>query len=48
MAAATVREVQQFFGMTIKSFKEEWTNGGLTDTDKSQIRDGIGNGTLTY
>lgn len=48
MAKATVKDVKEFFGMTLAEMKEEWIKGGLSDEDKNQIQEGIGNGTLTY
>lgn len=45
---ASLIEVRNYFGMTTRQFKEEWANGGLTDAEKTVIRVGIGNGTLTY
>jgi hypothetical protein len=50
MAAATIKAIKEFFGLrpgdTLKSFTAEWAS--LSDQDKEQIREGIGNGTLTY
>jgi hypothetical protein len=46
---ATLKAVTEFFrreGETLKGFTEEWKQ--LTDEDKEQIKEGIGNGTLTY
>jgi hypothetical protein len=34
--------------MTVGQFRDEWTKQGLTDQDKREIREGIGNGTMTY
>lgn len=48
MAEATLKQVREFFGMDLKTFREEWTQGGLTDADKAAIRQGIGDGTLNY
>ncbi len=45
---ATLLQTKNFFGMTTRDFKNEWTDGGLTDDDKRQIRQGIADGTLTY
>jgi len=45
---ASLIQVRNFFNMTTRQFKAEWTDGGLTDADKAQIRAGIGNGTMTY
>ncbi len=50
MAVATMKTVKDFFGMlpgqTLKDFTAEWQ--ALTDTDKDQIKSGLGDGTLTY
>lgn len=46
--AATVKEVKDFFGMTLAEMKKEWINGNLTPEDKRQIMEGIGDGTLSY
>lgn len=45
---ASLMETRNYFGMTTRQFKAEWTEGGLTDADKEQIRKGIADGTLTY
>lgn len=45
---ATVKDVKEFFGMTLTEMKNEWVKGGLTAEDKEQIMVGIGNGSLTY
>ena len=49
MAEATLKQVADFFrkdGETLTQFSQEWKS--LTDDDKAQIREGIGNGTFTY
>lgn len=44
---ATLNEVRAHFGITSAAeFAREWRS--LTDTDKDQIKRGIGDGTLTY
>jgi hypothetical protein len=43
---AKLTEIMKFFGLTAAKFQREWSK--LTDTDKAQIRQGIGNGTMTY
>lgn len=48
MSEATLKEVREFFGMSLQDFRKEWTQGGLTADDKAAIRAGIGDGTLTY
>lgn len=50
MAVATMKTVKDFFGMlpgqTLKDFTAEWS--ALSDEDKTQIKDGLGNESLTY
>lgn len=46
--SATLKDVREFFGMTVGQFRDEWTKQGLTEEDKEQIKAGIGNGTMTY
>lgn len=60
MANATVKQVKEFFDtperpMTLKEMKAEWIGSDesdptkkLTDEDKRQIMEGIGNGSLNY
>lgn len=53
MSEATLKAVREFFHtdarpMALADFRKEWTQGGLTEQDKAQIRAGIGDGTLTY
>lgn len=46
---ATLKTVTEYFrrsGETLKGFTEEWK--ALSDTDKEQLKQGIGDGTLTY
>ncbi len=45
---ATLKDVREFFGMTVGQFRDEWTKQGLTETDKAQIRQGLADGTMTY
>lgn len=49
MAEATLKAVIDYFrqdGDTLKQLRDEWT--ALPDTDKAQLRAGIGDGTFTY
>lgn len=49
MAQATLKETAAFLrkeNETLTQFSAEWKR--LTDEDKEQIKEGIGNGTLTY
>lgn len=46
MAAATLKEIMAFFGMAPSEMTKEWKS--LTDKDKEQIKNGIGDGSLTY
>lgn len=48
MSEATLKDVREFFGMTVGQFRDVWTKQGLTDKDKAEIRQGIGDGTMTY
>ena len=60
MATATVKQIKEFFHtperpMTLKEMKTEWVGADetdprkkLTDEDKAQLLEGLGNGTLTY
>jgi hypothetical protein len=48
---ASLKDVREFFGMTVSQFRTEWTKddkGLLTESDKAAIRQGIGEGTFTY
>ena len=46
MAEATLKEIREFFGMDMPTFKREWL--ALTAQDKAQIKAGLSDGTLTY
>lgn len=46
MADATLKEVREYFGMTTPEFRAEWVP--LPDSDKAELKAGIGNGTLSY
>lgn len=49
MAAASLKDVAAFLrkdGESLTDFSKEWKS--LSETDKEQIKEGIGNGTLTY
>lgn len=46
MAESTLLETMKYFGMTSNEFRKEWQF--LTEQDKAEIREGIGNGTETY
>ncbi|HJY07982.1 MAG TPA: hypothetical protein VJ323_16810 [Bryobacteraceae bacterium] len=49
MAQATLKEVADFFrkeGESLTKFGAEWKM--LSDAEKTQLREGIGNGSLTY
>lgn len=46
MAPASVKQVVDYFGMKLSEFKKEWEK--MTETDKEQLKKGIGDGTLTY
>jgi hypothetical protein len=47
--AASLKDVMDFFGKnggTLKDFRAEWE--ALTDQDKNDLKEGIGNGSLNY
>lgn len=46
MAVATMIDVMKYFEMKPAEFKAQWDQ--LTDTGKAQLKEGIGNGSLTY
>lgn len=46
MPQAKLTEVIAFFEMSTSQFRNEWKE--LDDDSKAQIREGIGNGSLTY
>ena len=58
MAGTTQRQtdlkaVKEYFNtperpMTLPDMKAEWVKGGLTDQDRAEIAEGIGDGSLTY
>ncbi len=46
MEEGTMKDVMKFMEMGTATFSKEWRE--LTDTDKKQLKAGIGNGTLDY
>ena len=46
MAEATLKAIREFFGMNMAEFRKEWT--ALDSESKTQIRQGLSDGTLTY
>jgi hypothetical protein len=46
MAAANIKDVMNFFEIPIATFSKEWKE--LSDKDKADLREGIGDGTLSY
>ena len=51
MAEATLKEIREFFNspdrpMTLSTLKVDWND--LTEQDRTDLKAGIGNGTLTY
>lgn len=46
MPEASVKEVMTFFGMSANDFMKDWKK--LSPADKAALKEGIGNGTLTY
>ena len=43
---ASMVDVMKYFDIKIGQFREEWSQ--LTDADKTQIKEGLENGSLTY
>ncbi|HEY1645716.1 MAG TPA: hypothetical protein VGF75_05075 [Candidatus Saccharimonadales bacterium] len=43
---ASLVDTMKFFDMSSAEYRTEWAE--LTDQDKAEIREGIGNGSLTY
>lgn len=49
MAQATLKTVADYFklpGETLKDFRAQWD--ALSDQDKTDLKNGLGDGTLTY
>lgn len=49
MAAASLKETADYLrfpGETLSQFSTEWKR--LSEAERAEIREGIGNGTLTY
>jgi len=50
MPAATIKDVKEFFGLkegqNLKGFTEEWKV--LSEEARTQIKEGIGNGSFSY
>ncbi len=46
MADANLKEIMAYFGMTGSQMTKEWKL--LSDEDKKEIKEGLGNGSLTY
>jgi hypothetical protein len=44
--AASMIDVMKYFELKAAPFRAEWNL--LTEADKVQLKDGVGNGTLTY
>lgn len=44
--ATGMAAVAKYFGMKLSDFRAQWAE--LTDTDKAQLKEGIGSGSLTY
>lgn len=43
---ASVKDVMDYFGMSTGEFKGQWLK--LTQSDKDALKQGIGDGSLTY
>lgn len=46
MPGVTLKDIMAFFGMTTPQFSKEWKL--LSTEDKTQIKEGLMNGSLTY
>jgi hypothetical protein len=46
MAEATLKDVREYFGMTMQEFSKEWRE--LPAEDKVHIKSGLTDGTLNY
>lgn len=49
MATATLKTVADYFkqsGETLKDFRDQWER--LTDQDKADLKQGLGDGSLSY
>lgn len=46
MAEATLKQVREFFGLSVSEMTQAWKE--LSDKDKSDLKKGIGDGTLNY
>jgi len=46
MPEITIKDVMAYFGMTATEFAREWK--ACSQVDKQKIKEGIGNGSLTY
>lgn len=46
MAEATLKDIREYFGMDMPTFKREWLK--LTTQDKADIKAGLSDGTLSY
>lgn len=46
MAAATIKQIKDYFGLESAEMSKAWRE--LSDKDKADLKNGIGNGTLTY
>jgi hypothetical protein len=47
MPEANLKQIKEFFGyVSLSAFSADWKQ--MSETDRAQIRDGIGDGTFTY
>lgn len=46
MADVTLKEIREFFGMSMPEFRAEWT--ALSSEAKAQIKAGLSDGSLNY
>jgi len=43
---ATIKDIKDYFGMTMPEMKNQYTP--MSDKDKNDLKTGIGNGSLNY
>lgn len=46
MAAATMKQIKDYFGLSSKEMADAWRM--MTDKDKADLKNGLGDGSLTY
>lgn len=43
---ATLKDIRDYFGLTVSEMTQAWK--AMTDKDKTDLKSGIGNGSLDY